>query len=193
VYYDRAERTQAYIQPTYDTLDAQVQHTLRSAIVTAWCGARGFALVAGPFHRLNGGHRRSALPHPPHLQRFPAGRNQNRPPSAGPITAGSKLEWNDFTGTEIQPRLNTALSLSDDHTVWGAVSRAVRTPSQVEDTGAFRYLLVATFPATIFGVIRGNSELKAESLMAYELGYRGRPTPRTESRRRRAFTTATSG
>ncbi|MBK6881250.1 MAG: TonB-dependent receptor [Elusimicrobia bacterium] len=44
------------------------------------------------------------------------------------VTAGSKLEWNDFTGTEIQPRLNTALSLNDDHTVWGAVSRAVRTP-----------------------------------------------------------------
>ncbi|MBK6881249.1 MAG: hypothetical protein IPH01_10835 [Elusimicrobia bacterium] len=27
VYYDRAERTQSYIQPTYDTLDAQTQHT----------------------------------------------------------------------------------------------------------------------------------------------------------------------
>ncbi|MBK6881251.1 MAG: TonB-dependent receptor [Elusimicrobia bacterium] len=49
----------------------------------------------------------------------------------------------------------------------------------MEDTGAFRYLLVATFPATVFGVIRGTPELKAETLMAYEVGYRGRPTPRT--------------
>ncbi|MBK7207961.1 MAG: TonB-dependent receptor [Elusimicrobia bacterium] len=177
VYYDRAERTQSYIQPTYDTLDAQTQHTYdgdRHGVV--W-GA-GFRWWQD--HSL--GSTVGTADQPSHTHRTYSAFLQDEikiVPRRWSVTAGSKLEWNDFTGTEIQPRLNTALSLNDDHTVWGAVSRAVRTPSQVEDTGAFRYLLVATFPATVFGVIRGDSELKAETLMAYEVGYRGRPTPRT--------------
>lgn len=176
-YYDRAERTQSYIQPTYDTVDVQTQHTYEGDRHGVVWGA-GFRWWQD--HSL--GSTVGTADAPSHTHRTYSAFLQDEIkilPRRWSVTAGSKLEWNDFTGTEVQPRLNTSLSLADDHTVWGAVSRAVRTPSQVEDSGAFRYLLVATAPVTVFGVIRGDDDLRAETLMAYELGYRGRPSSRT--------------
>lgn len=176
-YYDRAERTQAYIQPTYDTADVQTQHTYEGHRHGLVWGA-GFRWWQD--HSL--GSAVGTADEPSHTHRTYNAFVQDEIkliPRRWSITAGTKLEWNDFTGTEFQPRLNTSFALTNDHTLWGAVSRAVRTPSQVEDSGAFRYLLVATAPVTVFGVIRGNADLMAEHLMAYELGYRGRPSSRT--------------
>lgn len=176
-YYDRAERTQSYIQPTYDTVDVQTQHSYEGDRHGVMWGA-GFRWWQD--HSL--GSTVGTADEPSHAHRTYSAFVQDEIkliPRRWSVTAGSKLEWNDFTGTEIQPRINTSLSLNENHTVWGAVSRAVRTPSQVEDSGAFRYLLVATAPVTVFGVIRGDADLKAETLMAYELGYRGRPSSRT--------------
>jgi iron complex outermembrane receptor protein len=50
------------------------------------------------------------------------------------------------------------------HTIWGAVSRAVRTPSRIDTELA----LPGTPPHTLVGV----NSFESEKLLAYELGYR---------------------
>ena len=52
------------------------------------------------------------------------------------LTLGTKVEHNDYTGVELQPSSRLAWTLSSRQMLWGAVSRAVRTPSQV-DRGFF--------------------------------------------------------
>lgn len=86
------------------------------------------------------------------------------------VTLGAKLEHHDYTGAQLQPSLRLAWTPTRQHTVWGAVSRAVRTPSRGErDLRASLRGGVARFS--------GNRELKAEELIAYELGYRVSPLP----------------
>ncbi|OQX10328.1 MAG: hypothetical protein BWK80_45870 [Desulfobacteraceae bacterium IS3] len=51
------------------------------------------------------------------------------------VTVGSKFEHNDFSGLEIQPSLRFLLTLENRHSLWGAVSRAVRVPGRVEHDG----------------------------------------------------------
>src|SRR4029078_10786616 len=58
-----------------------------------------------------------------------------------------------------------------EQTIWGAISRAVRTPTRIDED------LVAPNPNTgppLF--LLPNREFGSESLLAYELGYRIQPT-----------------
>ncbi len=94
------------------------------------------------------------------------------------LTLGSKFEHNDFTGWEIQPTGRLLWEVSDTVSLWGAISRAVRTPSRYESTGQ---IVVALFPPghdlnpTSIPAIynfKGDDSFKAEKLTAYELGLR---------------------
>ena len=89
------------------------------------------------------------------------------------ITVGSKLERNDYTGAELQPSMRLLWTQDERHSLWAAVSRAVRTPAPSNrdlrvNAAAFRggdgtVNLVA---------ILGNLAFRSEKLLAYELGYR---------------------
>ncbi len=48
------------------------------------------------------------------------------------LTLGTKIEHNDFSGFEIQPNGRLAWTPSPTHTVWAAVSRAVRSPARFD-------------------------------------------------------------
>ncbi|GFO66468.1 TonB-dependent receptor [Geomonas limicola] len=90
------------------------------------------------------------------------------------LILGTKLEHNSYTGWEVQPNARVIYTPNRQHTIWGAVSRAVRTPSRGEDS------LSLYQPGPVPGLLihlQGNSELKAEELLAYELGYRVEPAP----------------
>jgi len=89
------------------------------------------------------------------------------------LILGTKLEHNDYTGVEIQPSLRLRWSPNDRHTVWTAVSRAVRTPSQAEDDIRLRSLTAAG-PSEF--VLMGDRDFDSEDLLATELGYRIRVT-----------------
>ncbi len=98
------------------------------------------------------------------------------------FTLGSKFEKNDYTGSEIQPSVRLLWKPKQKHSLWAAVSRAVRTPSRVEDTGQITIgvfeLPSPPYPAGIFvpfSVI-GNQDMDAEELLAYETGYRFQAT-----------------
>lgn len=89
------------------------------------------------------------------------------------LIVGTKFEHNDFSGFEAQP--NTRLQWHPDHnkTVWASVSRAVRTPTPLEED--VTSTLVAA--ANIRGALVPNDNFKSEELTAYELGYRQQLSP----------------
>lgn len=90
------------------------------------------------------------------------------------FTVGTKLEHNDYTGWEWQPNARLQWTFAPEESLWGAVSRAVRTPSRLD-----RDLYEAAPPAPL--LLRGSSDFDSEKLIAYELGYRGQIGPRFSS------------
>ncbi len=95
------------------------------------------------------------------------------------LTVGSKLEHNDYTGYELEPSARLQWSLDSRQLLWGALSRAVRTPSRYD-----RDLLIPSglinapppyqFPATY---LQGSADFRSEALIAYEAGYRAELAP----------------
>ena len=86
------------------------------------------------------------------------------------FTIGTKLEHNDFSGFEVQPSGRIAWTPEDRHTLWAAISRAVRSPSRIDSDF---YTFVPGFTNFV-----GGTNFDSEKLIAYELGYRVRPLER---------------
>ena len=91
------------------------------------------------------------------------------------LIIGSKFEHNQFSGWEIQPNIRTNIQINEQHSVWGAVSRAVRIPTINENGVIINRVLIppggaSPLPLLIREENQGN--LKAETLLAYEAGYR---------------------
>ncbi len=83
------------------------------------------------------------------------------------LIAGVRAEHNSYTGLEVMPSLRLRWTLSPQAMVWAAASRAVRTPS--------RFDVDLQNP----GLIAGGPDFGSEDLIAYQVGYRGTPTPGT--------------
>lgn len=94
------------------------------------------------------------------------------------LTLGSKFESNDFSGIDAQPTVRVLWMLKPQHTVWTAVSRAVRTPS-FSDRGSEMPVAVLPGPVPTIITSMGNPEFRSEDLLAYEAGYRAQPTTST--------------
>jgi iron complex outermembrane receptor protein len=84
--------------------------------------------------------------------------------------AGTKLLHNTFSGFDVQPSAQVAWTPSEQQTVWGAVTRAVRTPSRIEDGFEFNFLAQPSLP--LYFRLVGDGEFTSEQLVGYELGYR---------------------
>lgn len=80
------------------------------------------------------------------------------------LTLGTKIEHNVFTGFEYEPGGRLAWKVSRGQTMWGAISRAVRTPSRID-----RDLYAPDHPPFF---LAGGPGFVSEELTAYELGYR---------------------
>ena len=91
------------------------------------------------------------------------------------LTLGSKLERNDYTGVELQPSVRLLWTPTTTQSIWFAVSRAVRTPSRLEDAFQLTAFLVPS-PPTFLRVV-GNPDFDAERLLAYEAGFRQAVAP----------------
>jgi iron complex outermembrane receptor protein len=82
------------------------------------------------------------------------------------LILGLKGEYNSYSGFEWLPNLRLAWQPDDDTLVWGAVSRSVRTPNRIE-----RELEASPF-------LVPSPDFQSEKLVAYEAGWRDRPTKR---------------
>jgi iron complex outermembrane recepter protein len=90
------------------------------------------------------------------------------------LTAGSKLEHNDYTGSEVEPSVRLQWNVDPTDLLWAAVSRAVRTPSRYDhDLYAPSGLSGAPPPLQLPTLIlKNNPDFVSETLIAYEVGYR---------------------
>lgn len=88
------------------------------------------------------------------------------------LTVGTKIEHNDFTGWEAQPSGRIVWTPHARHTVWAAVSRAVRTPSRAERSFGL-YIKppvgVPELPLPVLFRAVGSPSFGSEDLLAYEL------------------------
>jgi iron complex outermembrane receptor protein len=91
------------------------------------------------------------------------------------LTVGSKIEHNDYTDGEVQPSVRLLWAPTPTQSFWTAVSRAVRTPSRLEDGLQLTGFLLPT-PPTYIRIV-GNTAFEPERLLAYEAGYRQVITP----------------
>ncbi len=91
------------------------------------------------------------------------------------LTVGSKFEHNDYSGFEVQPTARLMWAPHQQHRLWAAVSRAVRTPSRVEQDTAFLQSVIPAQPPFIPAVavsLEGNKQYDSEEVISYEVGYR---------------------
>lgn len=88
------------------------------------------------------------------------------PPLA--LTLGLKVEDDPYSGVTPMPTARIAWQATDDHLLWAAVSRAIRSPTPF-DVDVEEQVLGQTF-------LKGNPDFLPEDLVAYEAGYRGQIT-----------------
>jgi iron complex outermembrane receptor protein len=99
-------------------------------------------------------------------------------PSRLRLILGSKFEHNDYTGFEIQPNARLLWKPHALHTLWAAVSRAVRIPSRAEHDIQINALVLPPGisqnpgPLPVLVSFFGNNDFDSEELLAYEIGYR---------------------
>lgn len=91
------------------------------------------------------------------------------------LTLGSKFEHNSYTGLEIQPSARLRWLLSEGHTLWASVSRAVRTPSRLHDSSSIVSRIIPFEPSPLIINLNGSDQFESEQLTAVELGYRIQP------------------
>lgn len=84
------------------------------------------------------------------------------------LTLGGKLEYNSYSGLELQPSAKLAWTYLPNQTLWAGVSRAVRSPSRGSEDLT---LLGRGTPAGYIALI-GNNDAESEVLTAYEIGYK---------------------
>jgi len=86
------------------------------------------------------------------------------------LTVGLKFEHNIFTGWENEPSGRLLWTPTSHQTIWGAVTRAVRTPSRIDEDLQLTGLVQANPP--VFVCICDNRQFESETLLGYEAGYR---------------------
>jgi iron complex outermembrane receptor protein len=84
------------------------------------------------------------------------------------LTLVAKLEYNDYSGIEIQPNARVRWSPNEKHTLWAAASRAVRSPSRVERDGRIESNTTRRLAVSLYG----NQDFESENVLALEAGYR---------------------
>ena len=80
------------------------------------------------------------------------------------VTLGTRGERTTFSGFELQPAVRVKYTPEPDSLIWGAISRAVRTPTRFDQDLRVRVGDLV--------VIRGDPDFRPEHLTAYETGAR---------------------
>jgi len=86
------------------------------------------------------------------------------------LTLGSKFEHNIFTGWENEPSGRVLWTPTSHQTVWAAVTRAVRTPSRIDED--LQLTGFVSTPPPIYLCVCDNAKFVSETLLGYEAGYR---------------------
>jgi iron complex outermembrane receptor protein len=174
-YYDHLERrAPGEADESQDTYDLDFQHSFALGQRHAIVWGAGYRITRDDFSIVPGN------PSSPFVQVF---KPQRRTLNQGDLfaqdtitlrptlklTLGLKLEDDPYSGAEPLPNARLSWKVTDQTLLWAAVSRAVRAPSRLdrdfnELAGGRLFLTGGLF--------------RSETLIAYEVGYRGQPTSR---------------
>lgn len=80
------------------------------------------------------------------------------------LIAGTKIGGNSWSGFQYQPSGRIVIAPAEGHTVWGALSRAVRIPTFTDRD--------LTGPIAPFVNLEGDRDIREEELLSAEIGYR---------------------
>jgi iron complex outermembrane recepter protein len=163
MYYDRAERATTTLVDTLDSYDVDVQHNFA-------LGARQHVIWGFGYRRSHDDVDSAQLVLDPSetSQEWLSGFVEDEltlAPEKLFLTAGVKIERNDYTGWEYQPSVRLAWQVDPSILLWTALSRAVRTPSRLDSD-------------LVLGAFDGGRNFESEELLAYEVGARWQPSER---------------
>jgi iron complex outermembrane receptor protein len=172
-YYDRTEINFEILSEDRDTIDLDFQHRFSIGGLQEVVWGLGYR------------HTKDKLENSFHLTVDPDSRSDNLYSAFVQdelrllkdklfLTLGSKFEYNNYTGFEVQPSARALWTPSPDQSIWAAVSRAVRTPSRSDDDVRINRQVVPGAPPVLVSVF-GDRDFDSEELLAFELGYRVRP------------------
>ena len=175
-YYDRTNREQSSFAESRDTFDVDFIHHLP----LRW--RQDFLWGLGV--RLSSGNTTEVVPTvvftPSHLtDKLYSGFIQDEIQIIGnqfSLTIGSKFLQETYSHFEFEPTARLLWTPNPRQTVWAAVTRAVRTPSRVEEDLQLTALLIPN-PLTFVRVI-GDRAFSTEHLLGYEVGYRSLIKPK---------------
>ena len=165
-YYDTVDRTALGINDSLETYDIQAQHTFK-------LGGRHQVVWGGGYRVVNDEFTNSLgfFVLDPDSDTLQLGnvfaQDSIKLDSDLTLTLGLKLEDNSLSGLDYLPNIRLAWQVTPTHMLWSAVSRAVRTPSRFDRD------------LTAPGFFGPSADFESEKLVAYEIGYRGRPTTDT--------------
>jgi iron complex outermembrane recepter protein len=86
------------------------------------------------------------------------------------FTLGAKLLHSSFTGFDVEPAGQLLWTPTSKRTFWASATRAVRTPSDIEDT--LQTTSLAPTSAVAFNQVNGDGRFTSETLIGYSVGYR---------------------
>jgi len=171
-YYDYTNRDEAIVEQTHKTFDLDLQYQKQIAKRNSIVIGFGYRLVDTEF----GNSFQVSVNPAERSENLYSGFIQDEIMLVSDrlwLTLGAKWEHNDFTGHEIQPSGRLLFKATKTQTLWAAVSKAVRTPSQFEESGNITLAVVPVTPENVMKFsLNGSEQYYSEELIAYEAGYR---------------------
>jgi len=175
-YYDHTRRQEIFLTQEHDTVDLDLQHQFRPLDDHEIIWGLGYRHIRDDFANT---FMVAFLPEILSTDLFSAFVQDEIEliDNTLRLTIGSKFEHNDYTGAEVQPSGRLVWLLDDRSTLWGSISRAVRTPSRMEASAKIITQIVPLpepyGPAVLH--VYGSDQFRSEEMLAYELGYRTQP------------------
>jgi iron complex outermembrane receptor protein len=166
-YFDRTLRTNSGIGESRNTIDIDFIQTLKTLPrqqVTYGGGLRWspyLIISPNPFETLLPARATDHV----HTGFF---QDEIRVGEKASLTVGAKLQHNNFSGFDIQPSARLLWSPGARQSIWLGITRAVTTPSSLEED----FFLEGPVTATTFIQVVGNKHFKSEDVIGYEAGYR---------------------
>ena len=175
VYYNRDKRLEKKFNETIDTYDIDFQHRFGLTEQHELSWGLGYRLDR---HTVDGTFNYSLSPRHRDLSIYSGFIQDNITVIKDKLEVilGTKVEHNYYTGLEWQPSGRFIWTLDDRNAIWGSVTRAVRIPNRHDTDNTTSWGVFQVGPSVISQEAYGNGDVDSEKVIAYELGYRTRPT-----------------
>lgn len=184
LYYDHSERNMIILPQKYDTLDLDFQHRFSTFFNQDIVWGLGYRF---DHYQVTNTPILSFLTQHVNNHLFSAFLHDeiSLVPDKLSLILGSRFEHNNISGFEVQPNGRLLWTPTPHQSVWGAISRALRSATRGEQDIRYRYRTVPpgapenpSSPLPLQLEIDGSKDFKSEELIAFEIGYRTEPVSR---------------